>query len=157
MQPVPRPQTVTECLVPPDGDHLRRGNARKTARWQAEQLVAWTSERMVFRIALVRDEQMRDIRRGKKRLEHFRCDTTRIEELILVRAREIKREVGERIKDLCGSSFLLSDRCCGARGRGPDSEFYSQLNCGEAVGGCACRGGSFKTHWPSAVATPENG
>ena len=38
-----------------------------------------------------------------------------------------------------------------------DSEFYSQLNCGEAVGGCACRGGSFKTHWPSAVATPENG
>ena len=79
------------------------------ARWHAAQLVALTSERMVFRIALIGDEQLRDIRRGTARLEIFGCDATRIQELVLVRAREIRREVGERIKELCGTIFLLSD------------------------------------------------
>ena len=57
------------------------------------------------------------------------------------------------VSEFYGSEFYASAR--GSEFYG--SEFNSQLNCGEAVGGCACRGGSFKTHWPSAVATPENG
>ena len=61
------------------------------AQWQAEQLVAWTSGRMVLRIALIADEQMLDIRRGKARLDIFGCDTTRIQELMIVRGLEIRR------------------------------------------------------------------